>query len=85
MAHNKPTRRDLLIVIGRVQNAIGEARGLHEDAKDPSGFSKTQQLLANAHDLCIAARSFDAPLDGATSRNGWGRNGDGNTDARRSF
>ena len=34
----KPTRRDLLIVIGRLQDLIGKATAAHGNDRDPNGF-----------------------------------------------
>lgn len=68
----KPNRRDLLIVITRLQGLIGQAMSLHGNDRDPHGFEKGQKLLNEAHTLCIEARGFDPPLDGKKSNNGWG-------------
>jgi hypothetical protein len=69
----KPTRRDLLIVVTRLQSLISGAATAHGNDRDPSGFEKGQAALAEAFTLAVDARSFDPPLDGAVSRHGWGK------------
>ena len=59
----KPTRRDLLIVIGRLQRLIGFAKGANND-RNQNRFAHVDVALAVAHDLCIDARSFDPPVEG---------------------
>lgn len=58
----KPTRRDLLIVIGRLQNLIGIARGANND-RNRERQAQVDGRLEEAHNLCIEARSFDPPLE----------------------
>jgi hypothetical protein len=57
----KPSRRELLRVIGVLQGKIGRATAYHANDRDPNGFEKAQVELAKAFDLCIRARSFDPP------------------------
>lgn len=57
----KPTRRDLLVVIGRLQNLIGTAMAQNDD-RNPNRFSEVEATMRRAHDLCIDARSHDPPL-----------------------
>jgi hypothetical protein len=56
-----PTRRDLLVVIGRLQNLIGLARAVKND-RNPERERDTNAALDEAHQLCIEARSFDPPI-----------------------
>ncbi len=70
MKRKRPTRRDLLIVIGRLQNAIGDLSTAYENDRAPDRAGKIQQLVAQAHRLCIEVRSFDPPIEGV-SRRGW--------------
>jgi len=58
----KPTRRDLLIVIGRLQSKIGEARSVNND-RNPNKQAETDGTLQEALDLCILARSSDDPIE----------------------
>lgn len=67
----KPTRRDLLIVIGRLQDLVGRAHTDHANDRDLDGHEKGQDSLERAMQLCIDARSFD-PIVVGKSRGGWG-------------
>lgn len=58
----KPTRKDLLVIIGELQTLIGSAHGLHANDRNPMGFEDGQKKLEQAHELCIQARSFDKPV-----------------------
>lgn len=68
----RPTRRDLLIVVGQLQDLIGQAEAEHANDRSPDGFERGQEALRLAHDLCVRARSFDPPVSGK-SRKGWGQ------------
>lgn len=59
----RPTRRDLLVVIGVLQDTIGRAHGYHGNDRDPNGFERGQRLLNKAHDLCIRALGQDSPIE----------------------
>lgn len=59
----KPTRKELLMVITELQGLIGTALAAHGNDRNPSGFEKGQQVLQQAHELCIQARTFDPPTD----------------------
>lgn len=58
----KPTRRDLLVVIGRLQNMIGEALGQVEPGPNDD-VESVRKPLERAHSLCIDSRSYDPPLE----------------------
>lgn len=58
---SKPNRRQLLRVIGELQDLIGRANALHANDRDPNGFEKAQAALDEAFQLCLDARSFDPP------------------------
>ncbi len=55
----KPTRKDLLRIIGKLQNALGAAQNYHGNDRDPNGFERGQKLLEGSFQLCIRARTFD--------------------------
>lgn len=55
----KPTRRELLMGITRLQNLVGKAMSCHGNDRDPNGFEKGSRHLEEAHHLCIELRSFD--------------------------
>lgn len=55
--------RELLIVIGTVQDKIGMARAYHYADTDPEGFTKAQSLLDEAFDLCIKATGEYEPVN----------------------
>ena len=59
----RPTRRDLLIVIGRLQNLIGLALIGAMNDRDPEQMDKTLGPLNIASALCIESRSQDPPLE----------------------
>lgn len=59
----KPTRKDLLIVIGRLQDLVGLASAEYSNDRDPNGFEKGQATLRDAHVLCIDVLSHDPPLE----------------------
>lgn len=66
----KPTRRDLLIVIEKLQSIIGDIDGNHHNDRSQEAHAKAIQLLKEGQKLCIEARSFEPPILGK-SRNGW--------------
>lgn len=68
-ARKSPSRRDLLLVIGELQNLIGEIQAVDNDRNQRREDDK-QPLFKKAHQLCVDARSFDPPLEGG-SRAGW--------------
>jgi hypothetical protein len=58
----RPTRRDLLVVIGQLQRLIGEASMHHGNDRDANGFEKGVRVLREAHALCVDARAYDPPI-----------------------
>lgn len=58
----KPDRRQLLKVIGELQDLIGQASARHGNDRDPLGYEAGQKALEKAHNLCIEALSFDPPM-----------------------
>jgi hypothetical protein len=73
----KPTRRDLLIVIGRLHRLIGLATCVDHD-RNQNRSAQLRKALSIAHGLCIDARSYDPSTEG---RSPWAENDD--DDARR--
>ena len=63
MKRRKPTRRDLLVVIGRLQHLIGLAECASGDDRSPHSRANTHGHLMAAHQLCIEARSQDEPIE----------------------
>lgn len=59
----KPTRRDLLVVIGSLQDLIGQAIAAYGNDRNPDGFEQGMDFLAAAHALCVAAASQDPPVN----------------------
>jgi hypothetical protein len=57
----RPTRRDLLIVIGRLQGAIGRAQAENND-RNPNRFAQVNGVLGAALDLCVDVRGYDPPI-----------------------
>lgn len=62
----KPTRRDLLIIVGELQGCIGRIMVASVD-RNQNRASDVERITREAHTLCVGARRFDPPLDGATS------------------
>ncbi len=52
----RPTLRDLLTIVGNLQDIIGRAQGSNND-RNPNRFAEVDGLLGAAHDYCIEARS----------------------------
>lgn len=63
MTPRKPTRRDLLVVIGRLQGIVGKAAGLVLNDRAKERAHVVADMLQEAHDLCIKARGFDEPIE----------------------
>ena len=59
----KPTRRDLLVVVSRLQTLIGRAHACAGNDQDKNRLANTQGVLNEAFELCLAARSQDPPAD----------------------
>jgi hypothetical protein len=57
----KPTRRDLLIVVGRLQELVGHALSRNHD-RNHNRQADVDGTLHEAIRLCIEARSYDPPL-----------------------
>ncbi len=60
----RPSRRDLLRVVYELQNIVGRAMVANND-RNPNQWGDTTKALEEAHTLCIDARAFDQPDDGA--------------------
>jgi hypothetical protein len=58
----KPTRRDLLVIIGRLQGLVGESIAKHGNDRNPDGFEQGMIALNKAFQLCIEASSKDPPI-----------------------
>jgi hypothetical protein len=58
----KPTRRDLLVTLTRVQDLIGAAQGATYNDRIPDRSEAIRAPLATAFELCMAARAFDPPV-----------------------
>lgn len=61
---SKPTRRDLLLVIGELQDLIGHIGSSYNNDRGPERAQLVQDAVARGMSLCILARSFDPPLSG---------------------
>lgn len=59
----KPSRRELLKVITELQTMISRGRSLHANDRNPHGFEQGQNILEEAFNLCLDARSYDPPTD----------------------
>lgn len=65
----RPTRRDLLLVVGELQTIIGQ---ISESAGDrnPNRAADIETYVKKGFQLALDARNFDPPTEGG-SRNGW--------------
>jgi hypothetical protein len=61
VSKRKPTRRDLLVVIGRLQNLIGSLDGIAND-RNPNRAAQIQAVSRHGMNLCIAATGFEPPV-----------------------
>jgi hypothetical protein len=57
----KPTRRDLIAVVERLQDHIGEAMQWVDADTTQNAKSRMRAALSAAHDLCITTREHDPP------------------------
>lgn len=55
----RPTRADLLRVIERLQNHIGEAIGAAQNDRAPDRADRIAAALNPAFELCVEVRSLD--------------------------
>lgn len=62
----RPTRTDLLGVIGRLQNLVGRASAANND-RNPNRHAEVEGYLRAAHQLCIDAAAYDPPETGIRS------------------
>lgn len=58
----KPSRKDLLLVIGHLQGLVGDALAAYRNDRDPNRYGNVCSPLQEAEDLCIQARSFDPAI-----------------------
>jgi hypothetical protein len=65
---SKPTRRDLLLVIGELQDLIGHIGACYGNDRGPDRAQLVQDNVERGMRLCILARSFDPPLSGRWPR-----------------
>lgn len=54
----RPTRKELLMVIGRLQTLISSAKGRAND-RNPNRAADLDRILGYAHDLCMTATGYD--------------------------
>jgi hypothetical protein len=59
-----PTRRDLLVVIGRLQDLVGMAHAGYGNDRSPDRATVVTGALDAALKLCIEVRSSDPPITG---------------------
>jgi hypothetical protein len=60
----KPTRKDLLRVIGELQDIIGALGAAYANDRATCRASQIQELEKRGFDLAVQARSFDPPTKG---------------------
>ena len=65
---SKPTRRDLLIAIHKLQGIIDEAHTAHGNDRNPHGFQEGQEALERGQKLCHHILAKDPPMDGKRSK-----------------
>jgi hypothetical protein len=59
--NRKPTRKDLLLVIGRCQTLFGEILGAASD-RNPNRAEDIDRLCKKGFNLCIEAAEQDEPV-----------------------
>ena len=59
----KPTRKDLLRVIGQMQDLVGQAKAIYLNDRGERA-ERIIPVLEQAHDLAIQATSYDPPVSG---------------------
>lgn len=60
--------RKLLVIVGEIQNKVGEATGVARNDRDPEQLDKLCKLLDDAFNLCLDARSRYDPIDTAAGQ-----------------
>jgi hypothetical protein len=66
----RPTRTDLLAVVGHLQEVLGALLAAKGD-RNPNRAAEMAQLADYGLNVCIQARSFDPPTAG--SRSPWAK------------
>lgn len=61
--NRRPTRRDLLVVVGRLQTLISRLESAAND-RNPNRAAWIAGIAREWFNLCVAARSYDTPVDG---------------------
>ena len=69
--NRRPTRRDLLQVIGRLQTIIGGAKGASHD-RNPNARAQVETALTLAQNLCLEATAQDPSEASEPTGKGWG-------------
>lgn len=59
-----PTRRDLLLVVGELQDLIGALGSAYQDDRNPERSDAVQRRVAHGLNLCVAALCADPPQTG---------------------
>lgn len=59
MSNRKPTRRDLLVVIQRLQQLAGRAKHAAMNDRNPERMRDLLRYTEEAEQLCLDAQSFD--------------------------
>lgn len=54
--------KKLITVISTIRGLIGRARASHENDRDPMGFSKGQNALEEAFNICVELTGSMTPL-----------------------
>ena len=67
----RPTRRDLLVLIGALQDVLGRALSAHHDDRSQNQHGPISKMFEDALATCIEARSHDEPI--VTRAGEWGR------------
>ena len=60
--------RKLLIALGQVQDAVGQARTVARNDRDPDQLAHLLEALERASNLCVEARSLYDPTDAYLAR-----------------
>ena len=69
--NKRPTRTDLLRVIGRLQTLVGDALSAN-NGRNPNSRAQSEGALRAAFRLCVEATSHDPSEDSDPTGKGWG-------------
>lgn len=55
--------REILKLVGQIQDLVGQARGNHWNDRDQAAFAMAQNQLKEAFDICLKITSMYEPVN----------------------